>query len=166
MINGKLYRGVNLMMFMEGRALLPKGSVVEAPLYHGSGFHGLGRMGSCVSNAIRPHQWDSAKNPRGWVSFTPHYEVASGYALWGGVASGVVFEVDTELLETNGVLAERVADHVKRPHKPKDEEVVLHYPPGGSLPFGIVRRLFRVVPVTSSGDRPRDGGHSSQHDLR
>lgn len=136
-----LYRGVNPEMHERNQGLIvPKGEAASWLLFHGGSAHyGDGSTyGRSAANAVVRHQEDSSKYRTAWMSFTPHEQVAAGYALYGGRLSGLIYVVDTNLLEAHGVVALRVADIATWPTKPEDEEIVLRASNGGALPREVV----------------------------
>jgi hypothetical protein len=140
-----VFRGVKIETIESGKALTPHGTIVSAPTYMGHGFYGDGtKLGKCVTNAAIPHQRDSQRYPRGFVSFSRSFDVAKGYALSNGVTEGVVIEVDTDRFEKHSIMHSDVKDRVRRPFKPTDEEVLVWMEDGTALPEQIVRKLHHV----------------------
>lgn len=140
-----LFRGVKIDVLQSGKALTPHGKIVSAPTYLGHSFHGDGTtLGKCVTNAATPHQRDSTKYPRGFVSFSRSFEIAKGYALYDGVAEAVVIEVDTDQFDDHLIKYGDLKKFVQQPFKPKDEEVLVWLQEGTALPNQIVRELHRV----------------------
>lgn len=140
-----LFRGVKIDSLQLGKALTPHGTIVSAPTYWGHGFYGDGtRLGKCVTNAAIPHQRNSKEYPRGFVSFSRSFEVARGYALYGGVGEAVVIEVDTDQFDNHFIMHGDLKKFVRQPMKPNDDEVLVWLKDGTALPDQIVRKLHRV----------------------
>lgn len=145
-----LYRGVSHAHYeMTGGLLLPKSCDPfeycfrwgEEGLKWGSG----ATYGPSTNNAILRHQLLQAGFPTSGISMTPVVERAIFYATRGNQdPSGLVYEVDSDLLAEHGVRAYRVRDYATAPAIPADDEVILVADDSGALPMGIVVRVVEM----------------------
>ncbi len=143
-----LYRGICLEHHKRDSGVLkPKGDQAERSLFFdGTWTFGDGMLyGASKTNAVILHQKDSNRFPTAYVSFSPHLDRAIYYAThrWDGQKAvpgnpGIIYVVDTALLDAHGVEAYRIADYAKAPTVPGDDEVALLAPGGGALPPGII----------------------------
>ena len=96
-----------------------------------------------VTNGVLQHQLHQAGYPDCGISTTPHFEKAREYALHAE-STGVIYVIDTALLETARVTALSVRDFVPTPSAPADDEVLLVADRGGSLPPDIIVDVVSV----------------------
>ena len=96
-------------------------------------------------NAVIRQQLMQEGYPTSGVSTTPHELRAKVYALHGGtVASGFVFRLSVERLEQGAVRLFRVAQFVREPSVPEDDEYVLVPPNGGAIPVDAIIEILAV----------------------
>ena len=146
-----LFRGVNSKMHAETKgALEPKqiGEPFSREVYYGEElyYNGGSVYGRSERNAVLMHNQDSSKNKTSGVSTTPNYDNAIIYATnnKGKYSSGIIYKIDTSLLEQYGVKGYIVEEHVKRPAIPEDEEIILVARDFGVLPSEIVIEVINV----------------------
>ena len=118
------------MMHEAGVGLMPKSSSAFAYAFRwgepGSVWGSGVTYGTSVENAVIHHQLAQAGHPTSGISSTPIFERAKFYALHGRAdAAGVVYTFSTQKLLDGGVRILRVADFVKEPSVPEDDEFVL-----------------------------------------
>ncbi len=147
---GFLYRGVSLDMheFSKG-VLAPKvtGSFEYAFEWGepGIAWGGGATWGTSSTNAVVRHQLNQEGYPTSGISTTPQFERAAFYARLGGAREvGIVYKLDCRALNAGGVRILRVADFVKIPSVPADDEYVLVPPDGASIPPNAICEVVRV----------------------
>jgi hypothetical protein len=147
----KLYRGVNSQMFAEILAkgkIRPKGYDFSLMFsFDGSWkFDGSIVFDKTKQNAVLGHQIDSNKFKTSGISTTPHFEIAKTYALHGGkYKTGIVLELETETLNSNDYETIVVADFVKAPTKPTDDENILKRRDDAAIPL----ELFKLIDIST-----------------
>ena len=137
-----LYRGVSSELHEKtGGRLVPKTTQAFTHTFkYGETKYGSGaKYGSAPANAVQRHQLNQAGYPTSGVSTTPHLGRAHFYATRGGTyRNGYIYKIDRELLEINGVKEYVVAQYVKVPSIPEDDEVILVEEKFGTLPDAII----------------------------
>jgi len=94
-------------------------------------------------NAVIRHQLDQAGFPTSGVSTTPHLHRAQFYATSRQV-DGIVYRIDRTLLAAHGVLEYVVAQYVRLPSVPEDDEVILVAHDNGPIPLEVVADILTV----------------------
>lgn len=146
-----LYRGVGIEFFDKtGGKLIPKvtTSFIYAFKYGDpSNKYGSGTTyGTSATNAVIRHQLNQDGFPTSGVSTTPHIHRAQYYATHGGKYKfGYLFKINRDLLEVNNVSEFAVADYVRQPSVPEDEEVILVHRDFGNLPDEIIAEIIRFA---------------------
>lgn len=146
-----LYRGVSFEYFEKTNGkLIPKSDnsfthifkYGERGLTYGSG----ATYGSSSKNAVLKHQYNQEGYPTSGVSTTLHIARAQFYATDGGkYKTGYIYKIDRNLLEANGVTEFIVADYVKMPSIPEDDEVILVEKNYGILPDEIIVEIITFI---------------------
>lgn len=145
-----LYRGVNDKQHHKTKGkLIPKepGKPFKRFVHYGEDvYYGGGNTYvESETNAVIMHQIDSSKYPSSGISTTPIFENAKLYATYKGkYASGVVYKIDTELLEAASVKAYPVDTHAVNPTVPGDREVILVARDFMELPNEIIIEIIEV----------------------
>lgn len=144
-----LYRGVNLEMHVSnGGKLVPKasGKPFRSHAYWGDAYWGDGSVwGESERNTVIQHQRDSSKHVTSGISTTPVYENAVRYAVHDGkYNSGVVYKIDTELLDAHSVTTYVVAEHATQPAILGDREIILVAQDFGVIPDEVVVEVIEV----------------------
>jgi hypothetical protein len=145
----KLYRGVDLARHERGDGLKPRGTKARRGFKYDGGlrFDSGVQYGETEVNGVWMHQYgQKSYEGSAWLSTTPNFEAAKGYALHAS-HEGVVYEIDPATFAALGVRVSRVNDIVHFPEdrgQHKDDEHSLLANPPGPLPLGIVVREHRV----------------------
>ena len=145
-----LYRGVSKSFHekLNGQ-LLPKTTSPFTYTFHfDEGFHfdSGATFGASKENAVIRHQLEQSGFPTCGVSTTPHFDRARFYATSrNGV--GLVYQIDRTLLQEHGVREYVVAEYVRCPSVPEDNEVILVASDNGPIPHDIV---IKIIPVEGS----------------
>jgi hypothetical protein len=144
-----LYRGVTTRLHNQNAGrLMPK--KVEDFKYtfkwgeKGATWGGI-TWGHSTHNAIAKHQLNQEGFPTSGISTTPHFERAIIYARGkSGYSSGYIYEIDRSLLAHHGVSEYIVADYVRQPSIPEDEEVILVAQDFGALPSSVIVEIISI----------------------
>jgi hypothetical protein len=143
-----LYRGVNPKIHHDtGGRLIPKavGEPFERCFKYGQFRYGEGTYGKSVKNAAVGHQTNSKAYPTSGVSTTPSFDSAKAYATHKGLyATGFVYKIDTQLLESAKITAYEVQRYAAKPAKPEDKEIILVADDFGALPADIIVQIIQV----------------------
>ncbi len=141
----KLFRGCNLFQFIDiqqRQMIEPKSFTFEIIFTHDGSIRcdGSATCGLSRQNAIVGHQIDSRKFKTSGISTTPHFEIAKKYALHiDKYPSGIVLELDLENLDLSKYEIITVAEKIKSPNKPEDEERILKRYDNLAIPLDIFR---------------------------
>jgi len=145
-----LYRGVNAGMHESNAGRLEPNAPGESFKTHthwgGDNYWGDGSVfGESETNAVILHQFDSNKHRTSGVSTTPDFESAKRYATHDGQhKSGVVYKIEAAPFKKHHITAYQVDQHVAKPAKPEDQEVILVAGDFGTLPDQIVIGVIKV----------------------
>lgn len=144
-----LFRGVNVELHrLNGGKLIPKaqGKPFKSHAYWGDAEWNDGSVwGESERNTVIQHQRDSSKHKTSGVSATPSFENACQYATPNGkYSTGVVYKIDSSLLEKYEVTSYEVEEHATQPAIPGDKEVILVAKDFGALPTEIVVEVSEV----------------------
>lgn len=146
-----LYRGLSESRYREDQGqVFPRkiGQPFEEVIRSDGRFkaNGDARFGHCTQNAILMHQDDSSRPPGSGISTTPHFDRARYYATHGNSTRGVVIVIDRHKLLEFGVAAYVIAEKIRSPKCPQDDEVLLVSADLGALPQGIISDVIPVDP--------------------
>jgi hypothetical protein len=143
-----LYRGVNAKIHEDtGGKLEPKaiGEPFKRLVKYGHFKYGEVTYGKSLKNAVVSHQKNSSAYPTSGISTTPFFDKAKVYATnKGKYATGVIYKIDTELLQKAKVRAYKVIDFTVKPALPDDKEIILVAEDFGTLPAEIVVEVIEV----------------------
>ena len=138
-----LYRGVSARMYADtGGIIRPRKTDAFTYSFHwgerGAKYNSGIKYGESEANAVVRHQLNQEGFPTSGVSTTPHYERAVVYARGkGGTSNGYVYRIDRDRLTDFDIREFVVAEYVKEPSIPEDDEVILVTPDGGAVPAEI-----------------------------
>lgn len=149
-----LFRGVNPdLHLMNNGKLIPKkqGEPFISCAYWGDAEWNDGSVwGESERNTVIQHQRDSSKHETSGVSTTPSFENACRYATHNGkYDNGLVYKIDSSLLEKHEVTSYMVEEHATQPAIPGDKEVILVAKDFGALPSEIVIEIIEV-PISNN----------------
>lgn len=145
-----LFRGVSEALYNRlAGELQPKqtGAFVYAYSYGEAGatYDSGVQYGETAANAVYRHQWERKGLPTSGISTTPIRDRARFYALSGGQATrGYIYEIDASVLHEHRVREYRVADYVRTPAIPEDDEHILVSEDGGVIPAGAILRVVEL----------------------
>lgn len=145
-----LYRGVSKSLHekLNGQ-LLPKATSPFIYTFHlDEGFHldSGATLDASQANTVIRHQLERAGFPTCGVSTTPHFDRARFYATSRN-GDGFVYQIDRTLLREHGILEYVVAEYVRCPSVPDDDEVILVASDNGPIPHSVVAE---IIPVAGS----------------
>jgi len=145
-----LYRGVSKSLHekLNGQ-LLPKTTSPFTYTFHlDEGLHldNGANLDASEANAVIRHQLKQAGFPTCGVSTTPNFDRARFYAT-SRSGDGFVYQIDRTLLQAHDVLEYVVAEYVRCPSVPEDNEVILVASDNGPIPHDIV---IKIIPVEGS----------------
>ena len=104
---------------------------------------------SSEANAVMRHQLKQEGYPTSGISTTPLFERAAVYARGkDGRSPGFVVKIDRSRLAAHGVREFIVAELVREPSIPEDEEVILLTPGGVSLPEAVIVEVIPMEPAS------------------
>ncbi|MEW8333100.1 MAG: hypothetical protein AB2692_19355 [Candidatus Thiodiazotropha sp.] len=140
-----LYRGVSNQLHerKEGRLIPKESGPFQKPAVYGKAEYGNSFYGNNEKNAVVEHQLHQAGYATSGISTTPHIERAKYYATHGGKhASGIIYEIDSELCKQYEVSIFEVAQIVPIPSIPEDSEFILVAKEFGELPIDIIINVY------------------------
>lgn len=146
-----LYRGVSLDMHTRtNKHLKPKMVGSFRYTFHwnepGAKWGNGSTWGESETNAVVRHQLNQEGFPTSGISTTPHFHRAEFYARGrSGVSDGVVYKIERKKCRELGVKVFVVADYVRSPSIPEDDEIILVAQDGEELPPEII---VQVIPIS------------------
>lgn len=149
MLNSEhLYRGVSESLHerLNGQ-LVPKTIGPFKYTFHfDEGFHldNGATLDSSDTNAVIRHQLHQSGFPTSGVSTTPHFNRAHFYAT-SRERKGFTYQINRSLLSAAGVHEYVVANYVRCPTIPEDDEVILVASDNGPIPLSVVTKTIAVA---------------------
>lgn len=146
-----LYRGVNIARDAQNGGQLKSidcNKVFKRKQYYsgGANYNDGSVYGESERNAVVQHQKNSSKYPSSGISTTPNYENAVSYARGEkGNSEGYVYTIDASLLEQYGVKTYPVDEHVAKPIKPEDNEIIIVANDFGCIPKQVIVKKEKIT---------------------